>query len=161
MKITLMDSGQNTPLWLVRAKKLPVLSCLSSKPIIPDGCSGNFTAASGTITSPGYPNSYENNTSCIYTISTTPGNNIVLNILSMDIEFGDFESNPDYYYYDYDQYIDWGRKGATGFEGNICWDYLEVRDGASEQSPLLGVYCGHDISLPIEIRSSQNNLWMK
>ena len=89
-----------------------------------------------------------------------PGNIIVLNILSMDVEYYDFVNYADFYDYDYDQYID---QDYNGFEGLICKDYLEVRDGASEESPIIDVYCGSDqfVSLPIEVRSSQNNLWIK
>ena len=156
-----MDSGQNTPLWLVRAKRTLTLFQLSQQqPIIPDGCGGNFTATSGTITSPGYPHSYGRNKTCIYTISTTPGSTIFLNISSMSIESGDIETYPDYYDYDYDYYI---AGGMNGYEGLLCWDYLEVRDGATEESSLIDVYCGWDqvVSIPIEIQSSQNNLWIK
>ena len=38
-------------------------------------------------------------------------------------------------------------------------DYLEMRDGGSEESPLIGQFCGIDI--PETIRTSQGNLWMK
>ena len=130
---------------------------MSLKPIIPGGCGGNFTAASGTITSPGYPNSYGHNKTCIYTISTTFGNNIVLNFSRIDIDYGDVDYYPDNYDYDFDQYIDMGHWGSQGV---ICFDYLEVRDGASEQSPLIDVICG-TYSQPIVIRSSQTNLWIK
>ena len=40
-----------------------------------------------------------------------------------------------------------------------CRDYLEVRDGPSEDSPLLENICGSEIPAPIQ--SSQNQLWMK
>ena len=37
--------------------------------------------------------------------------------------------------------------------------YLEIRDGNSEESPLIGVYAG-DIS-PTTIQSTQNHTWLK
>ena len=40
-----------------------------------------------------------------------------------------------------------------------CYDYLEIRDGPSDVSPLLGKLCGSEIPAPIQ--SSQNQLWMK
>ena len=40
-----------------------------------------------------------------------------------------------------------------------CYDYLEIRDGPSDVSPLLGELCGSEIPAPIQ--SSQNQLWMK
>lgn len=42
---------------------------------------------------------------------------------------------------------------------SCAYDYLEVRDGNSENSPLLGRYCGYD--KPDDIKSSSNQLWMK
>ncbi len=42
---------------------------------------------------------------------------------------------------------------------NCAYDYLEVRDGNSESSPLLGRFCGYD--KPDDIKSSSNQLWMK
>ena len=128
---------------------------LVKKTIVPDDCGGSFTAANGTITSPGYPNSYGHNKTCIYTISTTFGNNIVLNFSRMDIDYGNVDYYPDNYDYDFDQYIDMGHWGSQGV---ICFDYLEVRDGASEQSPLIGVFCGYN---PVAVRSSHTNLWIK
>lgn len=42
---------------------------------------------------------------------------------------------------------------------NCAYDYLEVRDGTSENSPLIGRFCGYD--KPEDIRSTSNTLWMK
>lgn len=42
---------------------------------------------------------------------------------------------------------------------NCAYDYLEVRDGAHENSPLIGRFCGYD--KPEDIRSTSNTLWMK
>ena len=71
----------------------------------------------------------------------------------MDIEY---ESNDYYYdneYYDYHQ-----------FGGVTCmYDYLEIRDGTSDQSPLIDAYCGNNavVSLPIQMQSTGNNIWMR
>ena len=44
--------------------------------------------------------------------------------------------------------------------GGTCWyDYLEIRDGPSKDSPLLKKLCG--IGLPASIQSSQNHLWIR
>lgn len=40
-----------------------------------------------------------------------------------------------------------------------AYDYLEVRDGNSENSPLIGHFCGYD--KPDDITSTSNILWMK
>lgn len=42
---------------------------------------------------------------------------------------------------------------------NCAYDYLEVRDGTNESSPLIGRFCGYD--KPEDIRSTSNTLWMK
>lgn len=36
---------------------------------------------------------------------------------------------------------------------------MEVRDGISESSPLLGRFCGYD--KPDDVKSSSNQLWLK
>lgn len=42
----------------------------------------------------------------------------------------------------------------------VCaYDFVEVRDGSSEKSPLLGRFCGYD--KPDDIKSSSNQLWLK
>ena len=77
-----------------------------------------------------------------------------MNILSIDIayqsDYYDLYSSDEYAYHQY--------------EGVTCSDdYLEIRDGASEQSPLIDGYCGNStvVSLPIKINSTQNNVWLK
>lgn len=42
---------------------------------------------------------------------------------------------------------------------SCTYDSLEVRDGGSESSPLLGRFCGYD--KPDDIKSSSNRLWLK
>lgn len=39
------------------------------------------------------------------------------------------------------------------------YDYLEIRDGPTEQSPLIGHFCGYE--KPEDIKSSSNKVWMK
>ena len=120
-----------------------------------DECGGGyFSTTNGMITSPDYPENYPDNADCIYTIYQPTGTVILLNILSMDIEYS---TNYDYDWisdnYDYHQY-----------GGVTCnTDYLEIRDGASEQSPLIDGYCGNEtvLSLPIDIQTTQNNVRMR
>ena len=109
---------------------------------LPGFCGGNFTDANGHFSSPSYPNYYPANTDCTYTISQPTGTVILLNFLSMDTEFYDYDYYDDYVH-DYDE----------------CYDYLEIRDGPSKDSPLLDKLCGSDIPAPIQ--SSLNQLWMK
>lgn len=42
---------------------------------------------------------------------------------------------------------------------SCAYDYVEVRDGSSESSPLLGRFCGYD--KPDDIKSGSNQLWLK
>ena len=42
---------------------------------------------------------------------------------------------------------------------SCAYDYLEVRDGDSESSDLIGKFCGYDT--PNDIKSTNNNLWIK
>ena len=49
-------------------------------------CGSTFTAPSGTITSPNYPDNYDNNRECIWQIITSPGSSIELRIDVFDVE---------------------------------------------------------------------------
>ena len=94
-------------------------------------CGGSFTAPNGILSSPSYPDNYPDNANCVYTISQPAGTAIVLTLHTMDINYS-----------------------------NTCtFDYLEIRDGSSAASPLLGKLCGSEIPAPIQ--SSQNQVWMK
>ena len=42
---------------------------------------------------------------------------------------------------------------------SCAYDYVEVRDGSSESSPLLGRFCGYD--KPGDLKGSSNQLWLK
>ena len=94
-------------------------------------CGGSFTTAQGHMSSPSYPNYYPANEDCIYTISQPADTVILLNFISMDIE-----SHSTCYY-----------------------DYLEIRDGPTDDSTVLDKLCGSEI--PAAIQSSENHLWMK
>ena len=98
-------------------------------------CGDSFTTPNGIITSPSYPDNYPDNADCIYSISQLNGTVIMLNLLSMDIEM------------DIEMHWDCG------------YDYLEIRDGPSDDSTLLDKLCGSEVPAPIQ--SSQNQLWMK
>ena len=99
-------------------------------------CGGNFSDEHGHLSSPSYPNYYPTNTDCIYTISQPRGTVILLNFFSMDIQW------------------------LGHYNGQYCHnDYLEIRDGPSDDSPFLGKLCGSVIPAPIQ--SSQNQLRMK
>ena len=94
-------------------------------------CGGAFNTPNGLLNSPSFPKSYPGNADCIYTISNPNGTPITLKFLNMDIE-----------------------------DHSSCrWDYLEIRNGGSEDSPLLGKLCGNEIPAPIH--STQGSIWIK
>ena len=92
-------------------------------------CGGSFTTSKGILTSPSYPGNYPNDADCIYTVSQPNGTYVSVSFLSMDIEC----------------------KGTPP-------DYIELRDGDSEHSPLMGIFCGDRTDVPPIIQTTQNNL---
>lgn len=98
-------------------------------------CSRNFTAPSGVIKSPGYPEKYPNAIECTYTIFAQKMSEII-------VEFEGFELEPD-----------------SNGPGRACrYDYLEIWDGFPGVGPYIGRYCGQNT--PGRIRSSTGILTM-
>jgi len=106
---------------------------------LPDNYCTTFTAETGVVTSPGWPNATDNNMDICWIIQSTSGdNNINLHFTNFNIE---------------------------RFWPQFCWfcnfclfDYLEIRDGASNTSPLMGRYCGDLLDIPSSFVSSGNAL---
>ena len=96
-------------------------------------CGGSFKTPNGILTSPSYPENYPPDADCVYTITQLNGTVIVLNFHDMDL--------PD-------------RITSCGYK-----NYLEIRDGPTENSPLIDKICGNDIPGPII--SNQTQLWMR
>lgn len=94
-------------------------------------CGGEVKRDSGQIQSPNYPDDYQSNKMCVWKISVEDGFNVGLSFQSFEVERHD----------------------------SCAYDYVEVRDGGSESSPLLGRFCGFD--KPNDIKSSSNQLWLK
>ncbi|XP_050973618.1 bone morphogenetic protein 1a [Labeo rohita] len=94
-------------------------------------CGGEVKKDNGQIQSPNYPDDYRPNKVCVWKVTVAQGYHVGLTFQSFEIERHD----------------------------NCAYDYLEVRDGNSESSPLLGRFCGYD--KPDDIKSSSNQLWMK
>ncbi|KAM3874302.1 bone morphogenetic protein 1-like [Diretmus argenteus] len=94
-------------------------------------CGGAVTRDSGQIQSPNYPDDYRPNKVCVWKITVAQDFRVGLSFQSFEIERHD----------------------------SCAYDYLEVRDGSSESSPLLGRFCGYD--KPDDIKSSSNQLWLK
>ncbi|KAG2458577.1 CUBN protein, partial [Polypterus senegalus] len=95
-------------------------------------CEETFTEPTGQLTSPNYPNNYPVYRECIYRIIVSVNRQIMLN-------FTDFALEPTY--------------------PSCLYDYVEIRDGGYETSPLTGRYCG--TTIPPIIISHSNRLWIK
>uniref|UniRef100_A0A8C1I6Q0 Cubilin (intrinsic factor-cobalamin receptor) n=1 Tax=Cyprinus carpio TaxID=7962 RepID=A0A8C1I6Q0_CYPCA len=94
-------------------------------------CSKVFRTPTGELSSPNYPDNYPSNRECVYKIIVEVNMQIMLNITDFELE---------------------------GFS-SCGFDYLEIRDGGYETSPLIGKYCG--TNGPPIIVSHSNRLWLK
>ncbi|XP_077300380.1 cubilin homolog [Arctopsyche grandis] len=93
-------------------------------------CDGNYMTSSGTITSPGWPESYPARKDCVWTIRVRNGQQIMLNFTTFDME---------------------------KYEGCAA-DYLEIRNGGLATAPLIGKFCGSNI--PTTIPSMTNSMYL-
>ena len=97
-------------------------------------CGGSYSNASGYLTSPAHPNDYPILSNCIYLISQPKGSYINISFTRMDV---------------------------------ICTpntkdsDFIEVRDGISEDSPLMGRICGNESNVPSFMQTSQNYMMIR
>ena len=91
-------------------------------------CGRNYSNSSGSLSSPLFPNFYPHNVDCSYLISQPPDSFINLNITQIDLNCHSMGS-----------------------------DYLELRDGMSKDSPLIGRFCGDNA--PEFLQTTQNILW--
>ena len=94
-------------------------------------CGGNLTNPNGILTSPSYPYNYPNNQDCVYTITQSSDTFLNLKIFVFDLTSKDCPDK----------------------------DYLQIRDGISEDSPLIGQFCGTNI--PKSIQTTQNDMWIR
>ncbi|KAG7199007.1 hypothetical protein KM043_013159 [Ampulex compressa] len=80
-------------------------------------CGGNYSSPSGTVASPGYPESYPLGSECIWILKNSPGNRVSLSFSNFELEQSE----------------------------NCDLDYLEIRenDGIGK---LIGIYCGTEIA---------------
>ena len=92
-------------------------------------CGGNFSNLIGVLTSPSHPNAYPELVGCTYLISQPNGTYVNISFNIMDI---DCQATPS--------------------------DFIEMRDGNSEESPLIGRYCGNGSNIPGFIQTTQNHL---
>ena len=92
-------------------------------------CGGYYSNASGVLASPSHPNPYPDLAGCVYLITQPNGSYVNISFLSMDI---DCQGTPS--------------------------DYIEMRDGNSEDSQLIARLCGNGSNIPNFIQTSQNHL---
>uniref|UniRef100_A0A8C2U8X7 Metalloendopeptidase n=1 Tax=Coturnix japonica TaxID=93934 RepID=A0A8C2U8X7_COTJA len=94
-------------------------------------CGETLQDSTGNFSAPGFPSGYPSYSHCVWRISVTPGEKIMLNFTSMDL-----------------------------FKSRLCWyDYVEVRDGYWRKAPLLGRFCGDKIPEPVI--STDSRLWIE
>ncbi|XP_048481076.1 cubilin-like [Plutella xylostella] len=97
-------------------------------------CGGIYFRSHGYIYSPGWPQRYEPNRNCVWTITAPFGQQIRLNFSRFNLERPIRNS------------CDLG-------------DYLEIRNGVADNSPLVGSYCGDNA--PKMITSTGNSIYLK
>lgn len=124
-------------------------------------CGGEVKKDNGQIQSPNYPDDYRPNKMCVWKITVAQGYHVGLTFQSFEVRnsvpvsaMDDFvisltlKFNIKLFYLDQIERHD-----------SCAYDYLEIRDGNNENSPLLGRFCGYD--KPDDIKTSSNQLWMK
>ncbi|MEJ1276392.1 tolloid-like [Cricetulus griseus] len=94
-------------------------------------CGGDITKDAGQIQSPNYPDDYRPSKECVWRITVADGFHVGLTFQSFEIERHD----------------------------SCAYDYLEIRDGSTEESALIGHFCGYE--KPEAVKSSANRLWVK
>ncbi|CAM9270170.1 unnamed protein product, partial [Lampetra planeri] len=95
-------------------------------------CGENFNSPTGSFSSPNYPNYYPNNRDCVFTITVPVNMQVTLNFSSFDLE------------------------GSTP---SCSFDFVEIRDGGYETSPLVGTFCGSE--KPPVLVSHSNRYWIR
>ncbi|XP_069741942.1 tolloid-like protein 2 [Narcine bancroftii] len=94
-------------------------------------CGESLQDSFGNFSTPGFPTRSPSYSHCVWRLSVTPGEKIILNFTAMDL-----------------------------FKSRLCWyDYIEVRNGYWRKSPLLGRFCGRKNPEPIV--SSDSQLWVE
>ncbi|CAD1477837.1 unnamed protein product, partial [Heterotrigona itama] len=94
-------------------------------------CGGHFIKTTGVVQSPNYPRKYPGKQQCSWVIEAPHKQRVILNVKDFHLEA----------------------------HTTCLFDYLEIRNGGYETSPLLGRFCGTDI--PTEIFSQTNQIYLK
>ncbi|XP_045916959.1 cubilin [Micropterus dolomieu] len=90
---------------------------------------GGILSGTGQLHSPFHPNAYPHNKVCEWVVNQPEGYVVTLDFLSFDVE-----------------------------GGSCHFDFVEVRDGSTSSSPLLGTFCGFEI--PPKLQSTQRSMYI-
>ena len=96
---------------------------------------GTYSNASGVISSPSYPNAYQEMADLIYLVSQPNRTYVNISLITMDVNCQEMLTS----------------------EG-LKYDYIEMRDGSSEKSPLMLRLCGNGSNVPDFMQTTQNDL---
>ncbi|MPC09286.1 Cubilin [Portunus trituberculatus] len=99
-----------------------------------DGCGGLFTAPEGSIHSPHYPNNYNNESDCTWTIKTDPMHVVLLNFTDFNVQSSSAEC-----------------------EGG----FVQVYDGEDVDASLLLQHCGSSLPQPRLLQSTGSSLTVR
>lgn len=92
---------------------------------------GFITGSGGILQSPSYPRNYPNNQEIIWVLKGPAAGRIAISFKAFNLE-----------------------------QDSACrYDYVELRDGQSGDSPAIGKFCGNH--LPATYTSADNSLWVK
>ena len=101
--------------WMFKHENMFIISSIRRVHNFTD-CGGTYTNASGILVSPLHPKPYPHLAHCIYLISQPNGTYVNVSFITMDIVCQERHSTS---------------------------DYIEMRDGNSKDSPLMGRFCGN------------------
>lgn len=102
-------------------------------------CGGDLIISNGDkIESPNYPQFYLPNKECIWRIIVPPNYQVAMEFHSFDLELHSF---------------------VMESQSNCRNDFVEVRDGSSAKSRLIGKYCGN--KLPPILASTSNRMYIR
>ena len=122
------------------------------------------TSSSGTLE----PAGVRTSTDCHIILAADSGPKLRITLTNIDMPYT--AENYDYYRDEYNPYYEEINLDKPQFDNITCEEWLEVRDGPSQDSKLLGEYCGDKellslpgstMSLPITVRSSGKFVWVR
>lgn len=95
-------------------------------------CGGDLMIDSeGHLESPNYPLEYQPNKECIWRIKVPETYQVALKFQSFEVEMHD----------------------------SCVYDYVEIRDGLTNNSPIIKVHCGYKV--PVDVISTSNEMMVK